>query len=175
LDVPKEDGISPIAVFEALRQNDPAPLSRRITAEAAALRSTDQRALIRQLNGDLEAITSMALAQDPAERYKSVSALAADLSLYLQHRPVKARRPALSYRLGKWVRRKPTILAVPGAMIVAVAVALLFANRKPALTPRTQIPYTTMEGHETNPTFSPDGRKVAFRGCLKSYPPDPCT
>ena len=50
--------------------------------------------------GDLDAIVLAALAPDAKRRYRSVDALTADLTAYLNDEPV-ARGAARAYRLGK--------------------------------------------------------------------------
>jgi tetratricopeptide (TPR) repeat protein len=61
--------------------------------------------LARRLRGDLDTILGKALAADPAHRYGTVAELAEDLGRHLSHRPVKARRPTVAYRLGRTVMR----------------------------------------------------------------------
>jgi hypothetical protein len=59
----------------------------------------------RALEGDLDNIIGKALKKEPAERYRSVGALADDLRRYLEHEPVQARPDTVSYRITKFVRR----------------------------------------------------------------------
>lgn len=59
----------------------------------------------RQLQGDLDTITTKSLAKEPAARYPSVAALAADLKRHLHGQPIAARPPAWGYRAGKFVAR----------------------------------------------------------------------
>ncbi len=60
-------------------------------AQAAARRASTPAALRRALAGDLDAIVARALMKDPAHRYESAEALAADLERYLRLEPVQAR------------------------------------------------------------------------------------
>ncbi len=59
----------------------------------------------RKLEGDLDNILLKTLGKQPAERYASVDALAADVMAYLDGRPVSARAASPAYVLGKWLRR----------------------------------------------------------------------
>jgi hypothetical protein len=59
----------------------------------------------RRLEGDLDNILLKTLGKQPAERYASVDALAADVLAYLDGRPVSARAASPAYVLGKWLRR----------------------------------------------------------------------
>jgi|GEM_PF-420971 len=59
----------------------------------------------KKLEGDLDNILLKALAKQPAERYASVDALAADIHAYLEGRPVSARAASPGYVLSKWLGR----------------------------------------------------------------------
>ncbi|HEX4955494.1 MAG TPA: serine/threonine-protein kinase [Thermoanaerobaculia bacterium] len=59
----------------------------------------------RRLEGDLDTILARALALDPARRYGSVRDLAEDVERHLEHRPVRARRPTVAYRLRSFLFR----------------------------------------------------------------------
>lgn len=150
-----------LALLQAIRDQEPPLLSARVR---------DNPGLARKLKGDLEAIAAMALAKDPAHRYQTVSALAADLRGWLEHRPVSARRLDLRYRFDKW-RRRNRVAATAAAVALAVglgslAVSAFLWKRRPsapaALAPVSQVPYSTLDGFQQDPTFSPDGRQVAF-------------
>jgi serine/threonine protein kinase len=73
-----------------------------------------------RLRGDLDDIVLLTLRKEPAQRYPSVEAFAADLQRYLDGRPVEARKGSFAYRAGKFVRRN-----VWGVGAVAALVALL--------------------------------------------------
>jgi tetratricopeptide (TPR) repeat protein len=75
-----------------------------------------------RLRGDLDAIVRMALQRDPARRYISVDALAADLRRYQDGRPVHAHPPSLTYSLRKWLRRWRWLV-----LAALVLVSVLFA------------------------------------------------
>ena len=54
--------------------------------------------------------------------------MARDLRRFLDHRPVRARRPSLAQRLGKWVRRHRAVVwsaGVAAALVIAVLVGSL--------------------------------------------------
>ncbi len=80
------------------------------------------------LRGDLDAIVLQALAEDPAARYASVEALAADLQRFLDGQPILARRAPLSERVRRTLRRHglPITLATVAvtALVGGAAVAL---------------------------------------------------
>lgn len=59
----------------------------------------------RALRGDLDNIVGKATAREAGRRYASVAELAADLRRHLEHEPVTAQPPTVTYRIGKFVRR----------------------------------------------------------------------
>jgi WD40 repeat protein/serine/threonine protein kinase len=70
---------------------------------------------------DLETIVMKAIAKEPADRYPTVEALAADLENYVADRPIVARRSGLPERAWRWCRRNPA----GAGMLAAVSIALL--------------------------------------------------
>jgi len=79
------------------------------------------RRLGRRLRGDLDDIVLQALEKDPRRRYSSVEQLSEDVQRHLDGLPVRARRPTLVYRTGKYVRRNARQVAVAGVAVVALA------------------------------------------------------
>ena len=73
----------------------------------------------RRLRGDLDTIVMFALNKDPARRYESASAMAADVLLHLQGRPITARADSLGYRTGRFIARNPVGVGA-GVVIVAL-------------------------------------------------------
>ncbi len=106
--------LNKIGSYESLhrmRETEPQRASTRLrtlgddSALTAGSRSTEIIRLIRQLRGDLDAITLKALEKDRQRRYASPSALAADIGNYLRNMPVSARAPSAGYRAKKYIRR----------------------------------------------------------------------
>ena len=60
---------------------------------------------------DVELICLKCLAKDPAERYPTAGALAADLGRFAAGEPVSVRAAGVVERAAKWARRKPTLAA----------------------------------------------------------------
>jgi eukaryotic-like serine/threonine-protein kinase len=73
----------------------------------------------RELRGDLDSITMMALRKEPGRRYGSAALLGEDIDRYLDGLPVLAHRGSRRYRLGRLVRRHRTLAAA--AVIVFVS------------------------------------------------------
>lgn len=86
-------------------------------------RGTSRDRLRRNLAGDLDTIVLKAIRKEPGRRYRSVSALADDIGLYLKSMPIAARSDSWRYRAGKFLRRH---YAAAAASVVAFAVLVGF-------------------------------------------------
>ena len=74
---------------------------------------------------DLQAIVECCLERDPARRYPTGLALAADLDAFLEHRPVQARPlSALARRWRSWRRAPARPVAVGAGLVVAAVLAI---------------------------------------------------
>ncbi len=72
---------------------------------------------------ELETILLKAIAKEPESRYATAQDLADDLERFLEHKPIRAKRPTLRERAVKWSRRHPSVLAS-----TVVALVLLVAG-----------------------------------------------
>jgi serine/threonine protein kinase/tetratricopeptide (TPR) repeat protein len=129
---------TPEAIRQAVLQTEAERASRAVTraddapaiGKAAAMlpddrarrRSTTVEGLSRRLSGDIDAILMKALRKEPTARYPTVEALRRDITDYLEHRPVSARRGSTIYTLRKYARRhRAALAATAGILISAVA------------------------------------------------------
>ena len=104
----------PVEPSQRVATNDDATAQRRGCATA--------RLLSDALRGDLDAIAMRCVADDPAERYASVSELRADLLAWLRGYAVAARNGGTGYRFGRFLQRHSWGVAVATvATIVAIA------------------------------------------------------
>jgi len=109
-----------------IREDEPPKPSTRLhtlvkdSKVFAEKRRTDAPTLLRQLKGDLDWITMMAMAKDRTKRYASASELATDINRYLRNEPVTARPPSAAYRIGKYIRRHKTGVAAAGLVVLAM-------------------------------------------------------
>ena len=86
---------------------------------------------------DLETIVLKALAKRPVDRYSTADELTADLTRFLKHEPVKARRISLAGRLWRVARRHPGITSVTtaaAALVLAIATYAYVSRRRPRAT-----------------------------------------
>ena len=116
-----------------IRDTDPPTPARRYmtTAERGAIaqiRDTDPRSLQRKLGGDLGWIIMKALEKDPARRYQSASALAADLDHVVRSEPVEAGPPSRRYRAARFVRRHRTVVVAAGLVFLALVAGIAVAT-----------------------------------------------
>jgi tetratricopeptide (TPR) repeat protein len=103
------------------------------STESAQRRRTNLRLLQRKLRGDLDWITLKAMEKDRTRRYASASELAGDIRRHLNHEPVMAGRPSLTYKARRFVRRHRAVViglvAVLAVLISGIVVSLFFAFR----------------------------------------------
>ena len=94
---------------------------RRTPESVSRARGTTPDRLKSALAGDLDGILLKALRKKPANRYRSVEQLAADLRRHLEGLPVSACEGTFRYLTGKFVRRHTIGLVLAGAIMVALA------------------------------------------------------
>jgi serine/threonine protein kinase/tetratricopeptide (TPR) repeat protein len=103
-----------VEMTEPLRDSF-APITPEVVARTRE--GTPER-LMRRLRGDLDNILLMALRKEPQRRYASVEAFSDDIRRYLEGMPVKARKPTVGYRAGKFVKRHVVGLGAALAVLV---------------------------------------------------------
>jgi eukaryotic-like serine/threonine-protein kinase len=112
-----------------IRETEVPRPSTRLTGEAstqqaiAQQRGTTPDFLRRELKGDLDWIILKAMEKDRTRRYETANELAQELERHLNHQPVLASPPSVSYQLRKFVERNRA-----GVMAVAFAVLALVAG-----------------------------------------------
>jgi eukaryotic-like serine/threonine-protein kinase len=84
------------------------------------------KAVAKELKGDIDAVLNKALKKNPAERYASVDALIADIENHLGNRPVQAQPDRLGYRTAKFLRRHrwPVAFGTAAALALMVSVSV---------------------------------------------------
>jgi serine/threonine protein kinase len=101
----------------AVAGNDRQEILHAIAAEETPpLRTRNKSAPL-----ELETIVHKAIAKEPNDRYGTAQELADDLSRFLNHQPLKARRPTAMERMRKWSRRNQAVL-LPAFVVACLAI-----------------------------------------------------
>jgi serine/threonine protein kinase/tetratricopeptide (TPR) repeat protein len=79
------------------------------------------RALNPSVPRELETIVQKATTKEPGSRYMTAQDLADDLRRFLEYKPIKAKRPTLIERAGKWSRRH-IAWVISAALVLCLAV-----------------------------------------------------
>jgi serine/threonine-protein kinase len=88
----------------------------------ASTQATDRR-VASALRGDIDTIIAKAMRKDPARRYRSVEALAADIERHLAGEAVLAQPASRWYRLRKAIGRHRAAVAIAMALLAGTALA----------------------------------------------------
>jgi eukaryotic-like serine/threonine-protein kinase len=83
---------------------------------------------VRSVDGDLETITGKALEKEADRRYASAAALAEDVELYLDSRPILARAPSTMYQMRKFAHRNRTLVAGAAATLLALIAGIVVST-----------------------------------------------
>lgn len=112
--------------YEMLTGRLPYEIADKAVPEAARIIRDEEpsrmSSISRIYRGDIETIFAKALEKDPARRYDSAAALAADVRRFLDDKPIVARPPTLRYQLSKFARRhKEAVAALLLVFVVLIA------------------------------------------------------
>ena len=131
------DDMNAVARLDAVRNATPrAPsdvvrargaTTNRSVVAATARGFSSTRQLESALEGELDAIASMALRREPERRYASAQALAEDLRRYLKRERVLARPDTWPYRLWTTIRRQRALAIGAAAALLLIVGGSAFA------------------------------------------------
>ncbi len=105
------------AVAQAVLNEAPTKPSELSAREAGVLNWEQTR---KKIKGDLDNILLKSLEKNALDRYASVDAFAADITAFLEGRPVSAREPSFAYVASKFVARHKLSVALAGAVFVSI-------------------------------------------------------
>lgn len=121
--------VTPEQLQELICVTPPKLMSKALTdsSEAgikAAKRGVSARRLVTALRGDLDCIVAKTLEKDPADRYRSVDELRAELASYRSRRPIAARAESPAYRAGKFLYRHWRGMMATAVAMLALAIGM---------------------------------------------------
>jgi serine/threonine protein kinase/WD40 repeat protein len=112
----------------ALPATDRQELLQQIASDQSS--PTPPRRLRPSMPVDLETILLKAMAKNPDERYQTAQELADDLRSFCEDRPIRARRPSLLQRTGRWARwHRPLVVSLAlsaTVLLVGASLATLY-------------------------------------------------
>ncbi len=123
---PFGDTDDPEQIVQRTLETDPPPVS--VAAARAGARAVLGRVSASAWR-DLDRLVATAMSRDPARRYPNAGALLADLINFEQSRPLSARKPRLSYRTGKFVRRHPWLVLTSLLFLTGTTVSAVHLQR----------------------------------------------
>jgi len=99
---------------------------RALLGSESAPELTRPRKLVPGIPRDLETIVLKAASAEPEHRYQTAGALVADLTCFLEDRPILAKRTSSVERLWRWCRRNRAVafLAGTAAMLLVLIAAM---------------------------------------------------
>lgn len=125
-----------------IREVDPERPSQRLSTlgeaaiEVARSQGFQPDSLQKYIRGDLDWIILKALEKDRSRRYESPKSLAEDIGRFLETRPIEARRPSLTYRSSKLLKRNSSRLVIAGLLLLVACstwgASHLLRQREPA-------------------------------------------
>jgi Tol biopolymer transport system component len=149
-----------VLLYQLLAHERPRP---RRSTDAAELPPPGSTAGGRGLARDLDRIVLKAMQLVPEKRYPGAAALEADIRRHLAGLPVQAGKTGLHYRAAKFLAGNKAAAAI-AILVAAAAGAVLWQLREPSGRPAQfqVVPLTSLPGPETQPYFSPDGKKIVY-------------
>ena len=111
---PPFSGDTPLAILDKVRREMPRP----------------PRAIRNGLPADLETVCLKCMDKDPARRYRSADALAADLNRVLLGEPILARRAGRFEQVRRAIRRHPAVAGLSLLLVLTLIAGLIVTARQ---------------------------------------------
>ncbi|MFH1749088.1 MAG: serine/threonine-protein kinase [Planctomycetota bacterium] len=97
-------------------------------SDLASRRQVEAGVLSRLMRGDLDWIVMKALDKDRTRRYATANDLAHDIERHLNHEPVLAGPPSVTYKLAKFIRRNRAVVLAASLTTAAMLIGLSLAT-----------------------------------------------
>jgi len=149
-----------VMLYEMLTGRRPFAGDTKLSTLAAIVNQEPRPAtqLVEGLPSELDRVLARCLRKDPARRFQTM----ADLKVALEELKEESDSGRLTAGAPVPARKRTWLWAAAGALIV-LALAGAWLLRRPASgPPEALVPVTTYPGSELYPSFSPDGRQIAF-------------
>ncbi|MFC1782035.1 tetratricopeptide repeat protein [Planctomycetota bacterium] len=114
-----------------IREEEPTKPSTRISTLGEELttiakhRHTSPDSLRKQIAGDLDWVVMKSLEKDRTRRYASATEFAADIQRHINHEPVLAAAPSLTYKIGKFVRRNRSLVTAAAVVFIVLVAGII--------------------------------------------------
>jgi serine/threonine protein kinase len=92
-----------------------------------------------EIDPDLDAICSRAMAVDPSKRYESAAAFAEDLDRWHRLEPIGWNQPSMFRKMRLWTRRKPALAAAVAGIVLVAMAGTIIALRLTAIANRNAL------------------------------------
>jgi serine/threonine protein kinase len=143
----------------AFSDDDRAGLLRRIAIEPPH----SPRKLARSIPIELETIALKALEKTPSDRYQTAGELADDLTRFLEHRPIRARRSrVIGHAKALWRRHQALIVMFLITLLVASSVASVLVWQQ------RQEPSRSVRWPSRKAPWSSSGRPTCGSECMRA-------
>ena len=122
------------AIIKMIEEDRPPSPSERLESMAdrgqtvAQNRHVETPELKRMIRGDLDWIVMKAIEKTRKWRYQSATAMAQDIDLYLEGRPLATRRASILYSARKFCRRNKALVSTAAAAVLIASVSAAIAS-----------------------------------------------
>lgn len=117
-----QTAVRPSVALQRLEKNS---REEESVSSIAVARNQNPQGLVRSIAGDLDKIVLTCINHEREHRYSSVEQLSHEIDRYLNGYPVRARGSALSYRIGKFVKRNWTAVLLATAACLALVIGIV--------------------------------------------------
>jgi tetratricopeptide (TPR) repeat protein len=137
-------------LYELLTLQPPFPGVRRdqIIAQIIGKEPKPPRWHNKRIPLDLETICLKAMEKDPDRRYQTAGQMAEDLRRFVNRFAISAKRAGPVARAVKWVRRRPAVAGLIGAVVVVSVIAGVLAYRSHHIAERAELAEATARAAE---------------------------